>query len=33
MNRKSRWMDWVLSESARPDTPLPWAGRRGRGAR
>ena len=25
MSRKSRWMDWVLRESANPATPLPWA--------
>jgi hypothetical protein len=30
MNRKSRWLDWVLRESAQMDTPLPWASGRAR---
>lgn len=33
MALKPRWMDWVLRESAKMDTPLPWARGRARSLR
>ncbi|MGC9420122.1 MAG: hypothetical protein ACP5EN_14260 [Rhodovulum sp.] len=34
MKRKSRWMTWIIAESAKAQAPLPWAcGRRRAGQR